>query len=143
MHKIDKILYCKNEDCLQAICPLCMSEKHRNHQVVNIVEKEMEAAVSGLDSLHVELNVYKHILQAVKQVEECTIDCMIERLKNKKVTFGKNFDKTLKKIEDKIATIDDLKKDVLQQYGINKLMRKLDIIEKEKTLVKYSIHTYV
>ena len=53
MHKMDKILYCKSEDCQQAVCPLCMSEKHRNHQVVNIVEKEMEAAVSGLDLLHV------------------------------------------------------------------------------------------
>ena len=72
---------------------------------------------------------------AVKQGEEHTIDCMIERLKIKKVTFGQNFDKSLKIIEDKIATIDDLKKDVLQQYGINELMEKLDIIQKEKTLI--------
>ena len=65
MHKMDKILYCKNEDCLEAVCPLCMSEKHKCHQVVNIAEKEMEAAVSGLDSLHVELNVYRDILMVV------------------------------------------------------------------------------
>ena len=57
IHKMDKILYCKNEDCFEAVCPLCMSEKHRSHQIVNIVEKEMDAAVSGLDSLHVELNI--------------------------------------------------------------------------------------
>ena len=49
----------------------------------------------------------------------------------------------MKIIEDKIATIDDLKKDVLQQYGINELMEKLDIIQKEKTLINDSLPDHV
>ena len=51
----------------------------------------------------------------------------------------KKFDKSLKTIEDKITIIDDLKKDVPQQYSIKELMGKLDIIEKEKILINDSL----
>ena len=62
-HKMDMILYCKHEGCQTEICPLCMSEHHRNHSVVNVHEIQNQ---TFLDDLLQVLTSQRDVIMAVK-----------------------------------------------------------------------------
>ena len=48
-HKLKVVLYCKNEKCQKGVCPMCMSEKHLTHQVVNILDEVKKQCFPKID----------------------------------------------------------------------------------------------
>ena len=101
-HKMDMILYCKHEGCETEICPLCMSEHHRDHPVVNVHEVQNQ---SFLDDLLQVLTSQRDIIMAVKQGEENAFDCMMDRLKKKRHEITSQFEAILQPIDEHIKFI--------------------------------------
>ena len=105
-HKMDMILYCKHEGCEKEICPLCMSEQHRNHSVVNVHEIQNQ---TFLDDLLQVLTSQRDVIMAVKQGEESAFYCMMDRLKKKRHEITSQFEAILQPIDRHIKFIGGMK----------------------------------
>ena len=57
-HKLKKILYCAHPGCKKAICPLCMSDDHLTHEVVNVVAEKKKHLFTQVETLTQKLTKY-------------------------------------------------------------------------------------
>ena len=74
------VLFCKHEDCNKALCPVCLSESHLKHDVVNILQETKKQLLSKTVAVMANFSSYKeNILIAKQQVED-----RYEQLKKKK-----------------------------------------------------------
>ena len=70
IHKMKLVLYCKEKSCLKAVCPVCMSENHLSHEVVNVLAKEKKKLHAKIDPIVENLTRYNdEILRAKQQVQ--------------------------------------------------------------------------
>ena len=134
-HKMDMILYCKHEGCETEICPLCMSEHHRNHSVVNVHEVQNQ---SFLDDLLQVVTSQRDVIMAVKQGEENAFDCMMDRLKKKRYEITKQFEAILQPIDEHIKLIEGMKnKTEANQMFENGLKAMVENLREPKTYKVY------
>ena len=107
-HKLKKILYCTHPGCQKAICPLCMSEDHLTHDVVNIVAEKKKKLFAQVETLTHKLIKYTGNIEMTKRQLDVETEQMIKELKNRKQEVDKELDVIKADAIDNIATLEDI-----------------------------------
>ena len=88
-HTLKKILFCTHPDCRVAICPLCMSDDHLTHEVVNVVAEKKKQLFAQVETLARKLTMYTDNIEMTKRQLDVETQQMIEELKNRKQEVDK------------------------------------------------------
>ena len=109
--------YCKEKSCQKVICPLCMLEDHRSHDVVDVAEMEDEKR--DLSRIKEFLLSCKEKLFIVQQELERSRDISVDNIKEQRdelvTRLDQNFDKMKKDVNDTAKTLND---DVADEIAI-------------------------
>ena len=128
-HKLKIVLFCKDVKCQKRICPMCMSEKHLTHQVVNILDEEKNELYEKLNPLLETLNRYNDtIIKAKQQIEE---DCedKVKLLMEKKQEVLVELDDKLTNSLDNLVTLVDIKEKISKEATHSDLVDKMDFVK--------------
>ena len=109
-HKLKKILYCAHPGCKKAICPLCMSDDHLTHEVVNVVAEKKKQLFAQVETLTQKFTKYSDNIEMTKRQLDVETQQMIEKLKNRKQEVDVELDVVKADAMDNIATLEDIKK---------------------------------
>ena len=129
-HKMDMILYCKHKTCETEVCPLCMSERHRDHSVVNARDVQNQTFLNGLLEV---LTSQRDVILAVKQGEEKAFDCMMDRLKKKRQEITNQFEDILQPIDEYIKFFEEMKQRTTVSETFKEGERDRDVL---KTMIE-------
>ena len=131
-HNLKMVLFCKHEDCNKALCPICLSESHLGHNVVNILQETKQQLQLKTAAVMENFTSYKeNILKAKQQVRD-----RYEQLKKRKDEILEDLDGKLADAEDNIATAMDINAKVNQSKTHNELRDKLEFVQVVETLSK-------
>ena len=81
-------LYCKNEECEQQICHLCISQSHSGHKIVDLEEEEK----GKFDSLTADFKRCEEELFLAKRDSDDMSEKAIKRIEKRKYEFMSRFD---------------------------------------------------
>ena len=138
-HALKMVLYCKHEGCNKALCPMCMSDQHLRHDVVNILQETKHQLLSKTALVMETFSSYKEkILIAKQQVEDDYVK-HVEQLKKRKIEILQDLDAKVLDCEDNITTIMDINAKVNQSTTHNELRDKLEFVELVETLCKETV----
>ena len=93
-------LFCKEEECQKKICPVCLTKKHRKHDIVDAEEEQKEVLAKSLGEIISDLQMKKLKFAAAKAElekhnENCMTNIKAERQKSIK-KINEFFDKLMK-----------------------------------------------
>ena len=128
-HHLKMILFCKHELCNKAICPLCMSENHLRHNVVNILQETKHQLSTKTIVIMERFSSYKENIVFAKQQGEDDYEKQVERLKERKQEILQDLDSKMADCEDNIATVMDINAKVNQSTTQKELRDKLEFVE--------------
>ena len=137
-HGLKIVLYCKNKGCEIAVCPICMSEKHLTHQVVNILEEQKCKLTDKIDGLKGKLKFYHDQVLAAKQHAEHEFDTKIKLLKGGKKEQLKELDEKLADAIENLATLNDIEMKVKQDTTQTDIANKMEFVDIVDGLTKQS-----
>ena len=123
-HGKELSLYCKRKECEKAICSKCLTVSHREHDVVDIEEKQKEIL---LTKITLEMKMKKKTIADVKEeIRGMQITCLeeLEASQEKLVNqIRERFGVLKKNLDDQISVvIKDIDKD------INSIDQHLDVL---------------
>ena len=123
-HGKELSLYCKRKECEKAICSKCLTVSHREHDVVDIEEKQKEIL---LTKITLEMKMKKKTIADMKEeIRDLHIACskQLEASQKKLVNqIRKRFGALKKNLDDHISiVIKDMDKD------INSIDQHLDVL---------------
>lgn len=104
-HGMDKILFCKHDDCQKGICPLCMTENHRNHKVVNIAEEQEALIRKKCTLMKNRLRLHHEKLVAAKRQVADDTRTLINQLRQEKEKVEAEFDKQIAQVQKGISSL--------------------------------------
>ena len=128
-HNLKRILYCKHEKCKKALCPMCMSEQHLTHEVVNYLDVAKHQLFTKINKLMRTFRSYNETINMVKQHIKYDYERKDELLQKKRNELLENLDVKLADSMDNIVTIGDIKEKVAQSTNHKDLRDKLEFIE--------------
>ena len=102
-------LYCKERNCQRAICPLCLIESHKDHDVCDLTKAEKQSKENLTSALEVISKSYKSLkvklTTARQSITESTRNA-IESLEARRAAVMKMFDKLSQEMADqRVETI--------------------------------------
>ena len=122
-----------------AVCPLCLSEKHLTHQVVNILEEQKHKLTDKIDGIKGRLKLYHGQILAAKQHAEHDFNTKIKLLKDsKKETTQKNLTTKLADAIENLATLNDIEVKVKQDTTQTDIANKMEFVDIVDGLTKQS-----
>ena len=133
-HKMKLVLYCKENICQKAICPVCMSEQHLSHKVVNILEEERSKLYAEIDPIVENLTHHNDkILKAKQQVQQ---DCENKKklLDARKEEILVDLDAQLANSIDNLVTLMDIKEKASKRTTYRDIVGKMGFVELAKQL---------
>ena len=104
-HNLKIVLFCKKESCQLGLCPVCMSENHISHDVVNILGVVKKKLNKKIDPLIRNLYIYNEQILTAKQKIEQESDKIYEQVKTRKEELFKELDEKVVNNSDNIATL--------------------------------------
>ena len=128
-HKLKKILFCTHSSCQKAICPLCMSEEHLTHDVVNAVAEKKKQLFAQVETLTQKLAKYVDNIGITKKQLDVEFQQMIEKLKERKQEVAKELDVMASDAIDNIATLEDIREKTAKCTDANQVAEKMDFVE--------------
>ena len=143
-------LYCKESSCKADICPQCLTQDHRGHDVVDILqvkEEKFDLFSANAKNLERELRFNKDQLLATKKElkrhrEEC-----VSKIRSKKAEYVEMFDKMIEEVYDE-ASDDDIDDEItaigeyiesvenLKQGINNRTMKSCNELNKKLTAIQ-------
>ena len=143
---MEVVLYCKHSDCLVGICPLCVTQHHRGHTVVNIEEPRKSVLKSKAVVIKQRLSLDLSRLVATRQkVHQQRLEIM-EKVNQRSRELLKEFDTKITVIESNIKKLneisqrktDDMEKDDFEK---NKgFIEKLQKQSEDEEPMKYKFY---
>ena len=108
-HNTEKSLYCKEDKCKKAVCPICFARHHRNHKSVDLETQRAEC-----DPLFKEIEAFKEnlverrekMLSSRNKVEKRNADCIAAILNRK--------EQVLKDVNEKFSALKKEAEDVTE-----------------------------
>ena len=106
-HKRELSIYCNDENCMKAICQLCLMKSHMGHYVVDRIEEHEEKLGVLLKSLS-----DSRLLESlkVKKSKES-----LEALENMKIKSVNKYDRMIKNVKESIALSESKNQQVEEQ----------------------------
>ena len=132
-HHLKMILFCKYDECNKALCPMCMSENHLRHNVVNILQETKHQLLTKTIVIMERFSSYKENILSAKQQVEDDYEKQVERLKERKQEILQDLEAKMADCEDNIATARDINAKVKQSTTQKELRDKLEFVELVET----------
>ena len=83
-HGKELTLFCKETQCQTLICSICLTKRHRKHDIVDAGENEKEELLTSLTSAIESLSFKKDQITAVQNAEERRNDDCLQKLTEEK-----------------------------------------------------------
>ena len=139
-HKLKIILYCRDEKGQKGICPMCMSEKHLTHQVVNILDEVKKQCFPKIDQLIENFKTYHgQFLMAKQQIQE-DLDNIVKQATQRKDKLFKELDAKILDINDNIATLNDIRDKVQKCASYDEMVNKMGFVDLLEELFRERKH---
>ena len=160
-HRREASLYCNASGCQKLICPVCLLNDHKTHNVVDILydkEEKVKAIFENLELITKGLKSLGETILAAKQnLQEKYKDCLIKLNNNKEEQIrqiSNMFDKLTKdasdqmkkvnrNIDDEVATIvenlvliDSIRQNTSKETPYNEMRGRLEIIDNIKKTMR-------
>ena len=128
-HNMKIVLFCKDESCQLGICPVCMSENHISHDVVNILGGEKKKLNEKIDPLIQNLYIYNEQILTAKQKIEQESDKIIKQVKTRKEELFKELDEKVVNNNDNITTLNDIREKTSKSKSHSDIKNKIEFVE--------------
>ena len=134
VHKMKLVLYCKENICQKAVCPVCMSEQHLSHKVVNILEEERSKLYAEIDPI-VE-NLTRHNDEILRAKQQVLQDCENKKklLDARKEEILVDLDGQLANSIDNLVTLMDIKDKASKRTTYRDIVGKMEFVLLAKQL---------
>ena len=128
-HGMDKVLFCKHQECQSAICATCMAKKHSTHPVGNILEETKNLLTTKVATLVEGLKSHNEtLLKAQKQVEKICVDS-IKVMQTQKESMCTSFHDKFVGNEEKQKVLCDIQNSISQDISYGDLREKLENVQ--------------
>ena len=104
-HAKELTLFCKNDECKSAICPTCLTNSHRKHDVVDVEKEEKEPTEKLIDTIkNVEAKKedISAAVEAAKRLNEKCLTKLQERKENLIQVITKHYDRYIKDVKHQL-----------------------------------------
>ena len=128
-HNMKIVLFCKEASCQLGFCPVCMSENHISHDVVNILGQDKKKLNEKIDPLIQNLYIYNEQILTAKQKIEQESDKIIKQVKTRKEEIFKELDEKVVNNNDDIATLNDIREKTSKSKSHSDIMNKIEFVE--------------
>ena len=98
-HNRELVLFCKEPECLEPVCLLCLKNDHRRHDVVGIVDEKGEVLMMMISFIEKNLKEKVAVLNSVKDDVNRKTKGFLKDLETRRNEIEQQFDKTKKEAE--------------------------------------------
>lgn len=153
-HGRDASMYCQSSECEKSICQMCVLNAHRNHDVVDIVQDQLEKSktiTSTAESLANDLRAVKEKMltpqknleskyneckddllkskeRELKRIEEC-FDVLVEEASQLCNEMTENIGQEITEVDTKLDQIDDMCQNTSPETPRSELIARLKNLE--------------
>ena len=138
-HNRLKTLYCKDVGCNRPVCQLCMLQKHKTHDVediVEVIENMRETAAKTAEWLSSNLHSSSRKAEKDKREMQQKIDHLARTLRDNSEYDAKRFDSKIFEIEEQIATVNSISDSISMKSPFQEIKQKVKTLEE----IRRTIH---